>query len=324
MKSIAAVLAPLALALTAVLPQSAAAQAYPDKPIKVVVPYTAGGAVDTIARIVGQGLALRLHQPVVVDNKPGASANIGMEFVAKSAPDGYTMLMASNGIATNMALFPSQAFDGQKDFLPVARIGYAPLVVVVPPASPAKSFKELIAMAKASPGKLNCGTAGNGSSGHLAGEQLKMAANVDIMHIPYKGGAPAITDLIGERLTFMPINPIEVASNIKVGKLRVLAVGSEERMAIFPGVPTVAESGYPDYEATVWWGLVLPANTPKAIVARLNAETQKVLAEPEIKAKLADMGVVVATGSPEQFAKFIAAETVRWSKVIKSAGIRPD
>jgi len=265
-----------------------------------------------------------LKQPVIVDNRPGASANIGMDLVAKAAPDGYTLLMASNGLTTNMALFPDLTFDGRRDFAPIARIGYAPLVIVVPASSPAKTLKDLVAMAKAKPGELSYGSAGNGSSGHLAGEQLKASAGIDVLHVPYKGGAPAITDLLGERLSFMPINPLEVNAHIQAGKLRVLAVGSDRRVPLFPDVPTGAEAGVPGFEATVWWGLVAPARTPPEVVLRLNTETDKTLADPAIVKKLSDLGVVITPGSPEQFAQFIARQAELWAAVIRKAGIRPD
>jgi len=315
----------LAVALFATLfALDACAQAYPAKPLRIVVPYAAGGAVDIIARIVGQPLSEQLKQPVIVENRPGASANIGMELVAKAAPDGYALLLASNGIATNMALFPSLGFDGLRDFAPIARIGYAPLVIVVPASSPAKTLKDLIAMAKAEPGKLTYASAGNGSSGHLAGELLKTAAKIDVLHVPYKGGAPAITDLLGERISFMPINPVEVIAHIRSGRMRALAVGSDKRLPLLPDVPTVAEAGLPGYEATVWWGLAAPAHTPPDIVALLNADTNKALADPAIVNKLAELGVVVTTGTPDQFGRFIRSQTELWSGVIKSAGIKPD
>ena len=303
---------------------TAQAQPYPSKPVKIVVPYAAGGAVDIVARSVGQPLSEALKQPVIVDNRPGASANIGMEMVAKAPGDGYTLLMASNGIATNMALFPKLAFDGRRDFAPVARIGYAPLVIVVPAASPAKSLKDLIAMANAEPGKLTYATAGNGSSGHLAGELLKSTARIDVLHVPYKGGAPAITDLLGERISFMPINPVEVLSHIRSGKLRALAVASDKRFPLLPDVPTVAEAGLPGYEATVWWGIVAPAATSGDIVRQLNADTNMVLTDPENARKLNELGVVVTPGTPEQFRAFIDAQTKLWSGVVKAGGIQPD
>jgi len=303
---------------------TAHAQPYPDKPIRIVVPYAAGGAVDIVARNVGQPLSVALGQPVIVDNRPGASANIGMEMAAKTAPDGYTLLMASNGIATNNALFPQLAFDGRRDFAPVARIGYAPLVIVVPAASAAKSLKDLLAMAKAAPGKLTYATAGNGSSGHLAGELLKLTAKIDVLHVPYKGGAPAITDLLGDRISFMPINAVEAITHVRAGKLRALAVASDKRFPLLPDVPTVAEAGLPGYEATVWWGLVAPAKTPAAIVQKLNTETNKTLADPGTAKQFAELGVVLTPGTPEQFGAFINAQTELWSGVVKAAAIAPD
>ena len=305
-------------------PLSLHAQPYPGHPVKVVVPYAAGGAVDIVARTIGQPLAEALKQPVIVDNRPGASANIGMEMVAKAAPDGYTLLMASNGIATNMALFPNLTFDGRRDFVPVAKIGYAPLVIVVPASSPAKSLKDLVAMAKAEPGKLTYASAGNGSSGHLAGELLKSTAKIDVLHVPYKGGSPAITDLLGERISFMPINPVEVMAHIRAGKLRALAVASDKRVPSLPDVPTVGEAGLPGYEVSVWWGLVAPAKTPPDVVRLLNAETNKALASPAVANKLSELGVVVTPGTPDQFAAFVNAQTELWSGVVKSAGIKPD
>jgi len=312
----------VAAAVLALLPLSARADSYPDKPIHMVVPFAAGGAVDVVARIVGQALSERVKQPVIVENKPGASSNIGMGFVAKAAPDGYTLLMASNGIATNNALFPDLAFNGRKDFAPVARIGYAPLVFVVPEQSPDKTLAALIADAKAHPGKLAFGSAGNGTSGHLAGELFKSAAGIDVLHVPYKGGSPAITDLLGQRLSFMPINPIEVLGHIKAGRLRALAVASDKRLPYLPDVPTAAEAGLPGFQATVWWGVVAPARTPPAVVAHLNAEINQALADPAVAKRLEDAGVVITPQTPAQFGQFIGTETELWSRVIKSAGIK--
>ena len=312
----------VAAAVLALLPLSARADSYPDKPIHMVVPFAAGGAVDVVARIVGQALSERVKQPVIVENKPGASSNIGMGFVAKAAPDGYTLLMASNGIATNNALFPDLAFNGRKDFAPVARIGYAPLVFVVPEQSADKTLAALIADAKAHPGKLAFGSAGNGTSGHLAGELFKSAAGIDVLHVPYKGGSPAITDLLGQRLSFMPINPIEVLGHIKAGRLRALAVASDKRLPYLPDVPTAAEAGLPGFQATVWWGVVAPAKTPAAVVAQLNAEINQALADPAVAKRLQDAGVVITPQTPAQFGQFIGTETELWSRVIKSAGIK--
>ena len=312
------------LATALLAPFAAHGEPYPNRPIRIVVPYAAGGAVDIVARTIGQPLSETLKQPVIVDNRPGASANIGMELVSEAAPDGYTLLMASNGIATNMTLFPHLTFDGRRDFEPIAKIGYAPLVIVVPASSSAKSLKDLIAMAKAEPGKLTYASAGNGSSGHLAGELLKSTAKVDILHVPYKGGAPAITDLLGERVTFMPINPVEVIAHIRGGRLRALAVASDKRFSLLPDVPTAAEAGLPGYEASVWWGLIAPAKTSPDIVRQLNAETNKALANPALAGKLAELGVVVTPGTSDQLTAFIKSQTELWSGVIKSAGIQPD
>ena len=314
----------LLLGAALLAPLTALAQTYPSHPIKIVVPYAPGGAVDIVARTIGQPLAEGLNQPVIVDNRPGASANIGMEAVAKAAPDGYTLLMASNGIATNMALFPTLPFDARRDFTPIEKIGYAPLVIVVPASSPVKSLKDLIAMAKAEPGKLTYASAGNGSSGHLAGELLKSTAKIDVLHVPYKGGAPAVTDLLGERITFMPINPVEVIAHIRAGRLRALAVASDQRFPLLPDVPTVAEAGLPGYEATVWWGLVAPAKTPPEVVRQLNHEITKALTNSAIENKLTELGVVVTPGTPGQFAAFLKTQTELWSEVIKSARIQPD
>jgi tripartite-type tricarboxylate transporter receptor subunit TctC len=306
------------------IPCAALAQAYPGKPVRIVVPFPPGGAVDTIARVVGQKLGEHLAQPVIVDNRPGASANIGAELVAKSPPDGYTLLMAANGLATNNTLFPKLAFNGIRDFTAVARIGYAPLVLVVHPAFRAKTLGELIALAKAEPGKLTYASAGNGSSGHLAGELFKISAKIDVLHVPYKGGAPAIADLLGERISFMPINPIEALSHIKANRLRVLAVASDRRVGFLPEVSTVGEAGLPGYEASVWWGLVAPANTPREIVTRLNTETGQALGDAAVRGKLTELGVVITPGTPEQFGDFIRAEDARWAGVIKASGITPD
>jgi tripartite-type tricarboxylate transporter receptor subunit TctC len=299
-------------------------QPYPNHPIRIIVPYAAGGAVDVVARAIGQPLAEALKQPVIVDNRPGASANIGMGIAATARPDGYVLLMASNGIATNAALFPNLSFDPRRDFAPIAKIGYAPLVIVVPAASPFKSLQDLIARARAEPGKLTYASAGNGSSGHLAGELLKAMAGIDVLHVPYKGGAPALTDLLGERITFMPINPVEVLAHVRAGRLRALAVASKERLPLLPDVPTVAEAGLAGFEASVWWGLVVAAGTPAEVILRLNAETNQVLAMPATANKLGELGVIVTPGTPEQFAAFIKAQTELWSRLVKSAGIKPD
>ncbi len=294
------------------------------KPVHIVVPFAAGGAVDVVARTVGQRMSELTGNAVIVDNRPGANANIGAEAVAKSAPDGSTLLIAANGLAANVTLFKSLPFDARTDFVPVARIGYAPLVLVVSPSSPATSLKELIALAKARPGTLNYGSSGNGSSQHLATELLRIQTGIDVVHVPYKGGAPAITDLMGGRLAFFITNPIEVVANVKAGRLRALAVAGQNRLPMLPDVPTFAEGGVPGYDASVWWGLFAPAKTPTESVARLGAEALKALEDQGVREKLAALGAVVDPMGPEQFGKFFKAEIEKWAKVIQTSGIQPD
>jgi tripartite-type tricarboxylate transporter receptor subunit TctC len=306
------------------IPAAALAQTYPAKPIRIIVPFAAGGAVDVVARAVGQRMSEQMGNPVIIENKPGASANLGAELVAKAQPDGYTLLMGANGLATNMTLFRNLGFDTAKDFAPVARIGYAPLVLVVEASSPAKSLKDLIALARAQPGMLTYGSAGNGGSGHLASELLKLTTKIDVMHVPYKGGAPAMTDLLGGRLSFMLNNPLEVLANIKSGRLRALAVANPKRIAMLPDVPTFSEAGVPGYDASVWWGLVAPAKTPKDIVAKLSSEALKALENEGVREKLSNLGAIVDPAGPEEFGKFLNAEIDKWSGVIKAAGIHAD
>jgi len=304
--------------------QAVRAEGYPDHPIRLVVPYAAGGAVDIVARAVGQRMSVLLKQPIVVDNRPGASTNIGMDLVARAPADGYTIMMASNSLATNAALFNKLSFNPATDFAPVARIGEASLVVVVPAKSNITSMKGLIAQAKAQPGKLSYGSAGNGSSGHLAGEMLKESAGIDVLHVPYKGGAPAITDLLGDRITFMPINPLEVIAHIKSGTLRPLAVASANRSALLPDVPTSKEEGLPGFTASVWWGLVAPAKTPAPVVRQLNAAANAALNDADVRKQLGQLGVTIVSGTPEQFGQFIRSETTTWGGVIRKAGITAD
>ena len=267
----------LAACMGALIALAAGAQDYPSRPLHIVVPFAAGGAVDTVARIVGQRLSEQMKTPVIVENKPGADANIGATVVAKSAPDGYTVLLGANGLTTNGTLFKNLQYDTLRDFAPVARVGYAPLVLVVPTASPLRSLRELIEAGRKDAGKLTYGSAGTGGSGHLASEVLKSSAKFEALHVPYKGGAPALTDLVGERLSFMLINPLEAVPHVKGNRLRALAVSSDKRLALLPDAPTFAEAGLPGYQASVWWGFVAPARTPPGIVKRLSDETLRAL-----------------------------------------------
>ena len=302
----------------------ARAQDYPSKPVHIVVPFAAGGGVDVLARAIGQRLSEQVAQPVIIDNKPGGNANIGPEFVTKSPPDGYTVLIAANGLATNTTLFPDLPFNVQRDLVPVAYIGYAPLILVAPASFSAKTLRDVIKLAKAEPGKLNYASAGSGSSQHLAVEMLKTTAGIDVFHVPYKGGAPAIVDMLGGRINFMMLNPLEALPHVKAGRLHAIAVGGGQRLPLIPDVPTAAEAGLAGYEATTWWGFLVPAKTPRAVVAKLNAEVNKALADPGVKKKLEEMGVVIQPGTPEQFGMFVRAETQKWGDVIRKANIKAE
>ena len=312
-----------AAALAAAIPLLASAQVFPAKPLHIVVPFAPGGAVDTVARIVGAKLSDEVGQPVIVENKPGGQANIGAELVANAAPDGYTMLLGANGLATNPTLM-HMSFDPLKAFATVARVGYAPLVLVVPEKSPAKSVPELVAYIKAHPGKTNYGSAAVGGSGHLASELFKLKTGTDSQHVPYKGGAPALTDLIAGRLDYMLLNPLEVAPHVKAGKLRALAVSSSKRIASLPDVPTFTEAGLADFQASVWWGFVVPAATPKDVVAKLSAEILKALDDPQVKGKLENLGAVVDPQDSQAFGAFLRSETQTWAGVIRKAGIKAE
>jgi tripartite-type tricarboxylate transporter receptor subunit TctC len=306
----------------AALSLNAWAQQFPTRPIRIVVPFPAGGAVDAVTRVVGGRLGDQLGQTTVIDNRPGASANLGAEIVAKAPPDGYTLLMGANGLATNVTLFSNLPFNPLRDFAPVARVGYAPLILVTATPFAAKTLKELIAMAKAQPGKLNYGSSGNGGSQHLAGELFKIAVGIDVLHIPYKGGPPALVDLLGGRLSFMFQNPPESLPQIKAQRLRALGVSAGKRLPLLPDVPTFGEAGVAGFEATVWWVLVAPANTPAENVAKLNAETVKALADPAVKEKLGELGVVPDPSSSVELGKFLKSEIDKWAKVIKTSGIK--
>ena len=303
----------------------AGAQAYPAKPIRIVVPFPPGGATDILARAVAQKLTDAWGQAVVVDNRPGAGGNIGSEIVAKAAPDGYTLEMGTVGThAINASLYAKMPYDHVKDFAPVILVAGVPNVLVVNPSLPVSSVQELIAYAKANPGKLNFASSGNGTSIHLAGELFKVMAGVQMTHIPYKGSAPALQDLIGGQVQLMFDNLPPSLPHIKAGKLRALAVTSATRSSALPDTPTIAESGLPGFEASSWFGVLAPAGTPPAIIAKLNAEIAAWLASPEAKEKMLALGANIGGGSPEDFARHIAAETAKWQKVVKASGAKVD
>jgi len=315
----------VAAAAIAVHPAAAQVPAYPAKPIRIVVPFPAGGATDILARAAAQRLTEAWGQSVVVDNRPGAGGNIGAELVAKSAPDGYTLLMGTVGThAINASLYAKMPYDHVKDFAPVILVAGVPNVLVVNPAVPANSVQELIAYAKANPGKLNFASSGSGTSIHLSGELFKVMAGVQMTHVPYKGSAPALQDLIGGQVQLMFDNLPPSLPQIKAGKLRALGVTSAARAPALPDTPTIAESGLPGFEASSWFGLLAPAGTPPAVIARLNGEVAAWLGTPEAKEKLLALGANAAGGTPEDFAKHIAAETAKWAKVVRESGAKVD
>ncbi len=305
------------------VPFAAYAQAaFPSKPITIIVPFSAGGTTDILARVVGQFMSTDLGQPVVIDNRAGAGGNIGGQAAARATADGYTIFMGTVGThAINQALYKKMPFDPIKDFAPLSRVAMVPNLLVANPSQPYKNVKELIAYAKANPGKVNFGSSGSGSSIHLSGELFKQMAGVDMQHVPYRGSAPAVSDLLGGQISIMFDNMPSAIAHVKGGKLRALAVTTAKRS---PAVPTIAESGVPGYEATSWFGLLAPAGTPAPVIAKLNASILKALANPEVKKKLAEQGAEAAGEKPEQFAAFIAAETAKWGKVVKESGASVD
>ena len=306
-------------------PFAGAQGTYPTKPIRIVVPFPAGGTADILARAAAQRLAETLGQPAVVDNRPGAGGNIGAELVAKAPPDGYTLLMGTVGThAINASLYSKMPYDHVRDFAPIILVAGVPNVLVVHPSVPAGSVKELIAYAKANPGKLNFASSGSGTSIHLAGELFKTMAGVQMAHVPYKGSAPAVTDLLGGQVQLMFDNLPSALPHIKAGKLKALAVTSATRAAALPDVPTVAESGLAGFDATSWFGLLAPAGTPEPIIARLNSEVAKWLATAEAKEKMAGLGANTAGHSTDEFVRHIAAETSKWAKVVKESGAKVD
>jgi tripartite-type tricarboxylate transporter receptor subunit TctC len=319
----AAVAANLGLIAALQVIGNSAAQTYPTRPVRLIVAAPAGGGTDTLARLMGQWLSERLSQPFVIENRPGGGNNIGTEVVVRAPADGYTLLLCNTVNAINATLYDKLNYNFIRDIAPVAGLDREPGVMVVNPAVPARTVPEFIAYASANPGKINMASAGNGSSNHVAGELFKMMAGVSMVHVPYRGNAPALTDLLGGQVQ---VNFASISSSIeyiRAGKLRALAVTTATRSETLPDLPTVGEF-LPGFEASTWFGVVAPRNTPADIVEKLNKEINVALADPRIKARITDTGGTVLAGSPADLGKLIAAETEKWGKVIKLAGIKPD
>jgi len=312
------------LALAALLAASASlsAQAYPDRPIRIIHGFAAGGGADLLLRTIVPALSEDLGQQIIIDYKPGAGGNIAMEAVARAPADGYTLLMGTPGLAINPSLYGNLPFDPLKDFAPISLIGTVQNVLIVNKALPVKDVRELIALAKARPGKLNYASSGTGTSLHLAAELFKASSGVDIVHVPYKGGAQAMTDVMSGQVEMMWNVLPSALPQIKAGTVKALAVTGKARSEALPEVPTMREAGVADYTAVTWNGILAPAGTPRDIVARLNEAIVKALRSPDMKAKYAAIGQDIAWSTPEEFAVFLAEETVRWSKVIKASGIK--
>jgi tripartite-type tricarboxylate transporter receptor subunit TctC len=300
-------------------------RAFPEKPVRFVIGFTPGGPSDILARAVGQKLAERWGQQVVVENRPGAGGNLAAEAVAKSAADGYTWLLGNNSIlATNHALYRRLPYDPVKDFAPVALVAVQPNILVVHPDVPVKSVADLVALARQSPGKLNYASSGAGAAAHLAGELFKTMAGVDIVHVPYKGAQPALTDLIAGQVQLMFATSASVIPYMKAGRLRALAVTTAQRSPSVAELPTIAEAGLPGFEATTWHGIVVPAATSRAVIEKINADVNAALKEKDLSERLAGLGAEVLTGTPGDFADYIAREIPKWTKVVKDSGARAD
>ena len=312
------------LVLTALLPALAAqAQPYPSKPIRFVSAFAPGGTTDILARILADKLREQVGQPVIVENRPGAGGNIGSDYVAKAAPDGYTLLMGASGpLAVNVSLFASMPFDPRRDFVPVVQITAAPLVLVVPANSPSNSVGDLLAEARKPGARLNYGSAGPGSPQHVTAELFKYMAKVDMTHVPYKSAGQSIADLVGGQLSASFEAMIPAIPHIKAGKLRALAVTGAERSPLLPDVPTVAEAGVPGFESTAWYGVVVPTGTPPDVVKRLNAEFAKILTQPDVKQRITELGGLQTPLSAEHFGKLIHSEIEKWALVVKAANIK--
>ena len=321
------VCATCAIALPVLAQQTTAtssAQTYPTRPVRLVVPFPAGGVADVLGRMLAQRLSVQYGQQMVVENRPGSGGHVGAEFVSRAAPDGYTIMFGTIGIHAAYGIYSKLSYDPAKDLQPVSLLADLPNILVVHPSVPARTTKEFIALAKSRPGELNFGTAGSGSSTHMIGELFKVVAGVNLTHIPYKGSAPAMADLLGGQIHLMFENLPVAIQHVRAGKIRAIGLTSRQRSPSMPEVPTIAESGLPEYEATAWFTIGAPAKAPADIVRKLNADIDAWLKAPDMQARWKEMGVTPLGGSTEVAARFFASETVKWNRVIKAAGIRGD
>jgi tripartite-type tricarboxylate transporter receptor subunit TctC len=318
------VIVAVAVVITTLLAGAAGAQQYPTKTVRLIIPGSPGGSVDTIGRMIAQRLTDALGQPVLADNRAGAGTMIASELTAKSPPDGHTVLMVSNSHAINAGLYKTLPYDPVKDFAEVTLAALLPYLLVVHPSVPAQNVKELIALARKRPGDLHFASAGSGSSTHLAGELFKSMAGANMTHVPYKGGAPGVTDLLGGHVQAMFNSPISVGQLAKEGRLRTLAISSAKRSALLPQIPTIAESGLPGYESVAWYGMLVPARTPAYAITTLNREVLKILKTNEVRARLATDGGEVIGSTPEEFATHMRNDIQRWTKLIPAIGLQPD
>jgi tripartite-type tricarboxylate transporter receptor subunit TctC len=315
----------LAFVASIAVASQAQAQPYPSKPIRFVVPYPAGGPVDTVARLLAQKVAESVKQPVIVDNKPGAGGNIGADAVAKASPDGYTILMGAVAThAINPTLYPAIPYDPIRDFTPVTQVASTPNVLIVNPTIPATNVKEFIAYARANPGTLNFGSGSTGSAGHLAGELFKAMARVEMTHVPYKGAAPAMQDLIGGQIQLMFDNLASALGQVRAGKVKALAVTTAQRTALAPDLPTIGESGLPGFDISTWFGIFLPAGASREIVDQLHAEFTRALGSAEVRDRMLNLGAEPVGSKPEEFAAYIRSESAKYARVIKASGARAD
>ncbi len=308
--------------VAALMGSAVLAQTYPSKPVRLIVTYPPAGSSDLMARILGQKLSELWGQPVVVENKAGAAGSIGMEYAAHQAPDGYSFVIGNLGPAVVNPILSKVPYDVERDFVPVSLIATGPNILVVNPSTPATTLGELIAYARANPGKLNFGSGGSGSVAHLSGEMFKSQANLDIAHVPYKGGILSVNDLLAGHVQIVFSDALPVMQHIRAGKLRALAVTSPERSPLAPEIPTCAESGLPGLVAVNWWGVLLPAGTPKVIADKFRADLVKVMQDPEVKEKFAALGVEALSSTPAEFGAYIKSETAKYAKLIKDAGIK--